>query len=714
MSQQSAAAGGGRLRRRFRLSSTASGVLASLFCGCIYGYTLTVISGVSGPLVSGDYFPNESASFQSFMLGVLSSCILVGGCFGTWFGLWVLRRSGGDFTVGFAVTGAICALFSMLMALADSFPILVVWRTLLGISAGMSTALQPLYVTTIVPVKAQGRVSAVIEVGIWSAEHYTQSRGRMRERNAPKRSDSGVRSHALLRVCTVLVLRSVFICVAEFANWLANPHDEDVLDPSYRWRWQFAATAPVGALMVIASYFLLANERDTPPLRTRKRTQTQTKKAIEMQDLRPKRANKAGVADAESIHPPPRIESFLVAAADADADAATTATMTTATATAHKPGQLGSDTEAAAHHPFSVFSSEAEDRQRADASPTSAVLFVSPEEAAAARETLVRAATGEPVAAATAAPAPAAEGAPLSATTDATVPSSSPTLKSHATAAAATTAATSLVESSFSAPVAVTTSIVVVAPAAAAKPVVDLPLRALLTREYRGYILLILVLPACDQLTGISAFLFYAPRILSGVGVGDVSLWVLIIVGLWNVLLAGMTLGVIDRFGRRSIMLFGLSVMALANAGLALAYQWAPSGTQGPLALLAMMAFFVGFEFGPGSLFFLLAAEAFPLPIRRRSLEATQLLWWCNNILVTFGFPILAEAVSSAFTFGLFAIIGLLTTLAIALILKETKPEEEEEEEEEVDEEQAEEDEAQPIDKSNAADQGQSHWIIQG
>lgn len=80
-----------------------------------------------------------------------------------------------------------------------------------------------------------------------------------------------------------------------------------------------------------------------------------------------------------------------------------------------------------------------------------------------------------------------------------------------------------------------------------------------------------------------------------------------------------------------------------------------------------------GFQLGPGALFFLLAAESFPINIRDSALSFTQGVWWVLNILVVFLFPIMQEHVSIQWTLACFVATGVLSAVLIALVAKETK-----------------------------------------
>jgi MFS family permease len=200
-----------------------------------------------------------------------------------------------------------------------------------------------------------------------------------------------------------------------------------------------------------------------------------------------------------------------------------------------------------------------------------------------------------------------------------------------------------------------------------------LGISALFRREHRSSLWIALILAGCDQLTGIDVFLLYAPRFLRRAGLSDTLGWSILFVGVVNLLACLVAIALVDRHGRRPLMLGGLSLMTLATFGMSLGYACAGSSAEGPVALAAMIVFFTGFELGPGSLFFLLAAESFPPEIRNAALSVTQAVWWSCSTAVVFLFPLLESVTSSAELFGIFAAINVLFTFLVAIGTKETK-----------------------------------------
>jgi len=193
------------------------------------------------------------------------------------------------------------------------------------------------------------------------------------------------------------------------------------------------------------------------------------------------------------------------------------------------------------------------------------------------------------------------------------------------------------------------------------------------------WVAIAVILPAANQLTGINAVIFYAPKIFASAGVeGNPLLLTFALVGTWNFLSVFISLLLVDRLGRRPLMLFALAFMATAALLFSLA-SWeglhiAEAYAQ-PLKIVAVLSFVLAFEIGPGPLFFVMATEAFPKHISKTGLSFTNGLVWIFNLLISFGFPILKNdnAAGVSGTFLIFAVAGYVSCALIFLLVPETK-----------------------------------------
>ncbi len=168
-----------------------------------------------------------------------------------------------------------------------------------------------------------------------------------------------------------------------------------------------------------------------------------------------------------------------------------------------------------------------------------------------------------------------------------------------------------------------------------------------------------------QQVTGINTIIYYAPTIFQGAGLASAtaSLAASAGLGLVNVLATVLAIRLLDRAGRRVLLLTGLLVMGAALFVLAAASLQAPSPALGLATAGALAVYVGGFAVGLGPVFWLLIAEVFPLAVRGRGMSVAGVANWGANVAVTMVFLDLVRLMGTAGTFLLFA---LLTAAAFA------------------------------------------------
>jgi hypothetical protein len=183
------------------------------------------------------------------------------------------------------------------------------------------------------------------------------------------------------------------------------------------------------------------------------------------------------------------------------------------------------------------------------------------------------------------------------------------------------------------------------------------------------WVLLALILAAGNQLTGINAVIYYAPRIFVDAGFESRALVLTIaVVGVWNLVSVLISMPLIRHFPRRTLMLVATGIMTLGVALMAVSSAFFAAHRAIP-SILAILLFVFGFELGPGPLFFVLAAEAFPSPILHAGLSLSNQMAWLFNVAVSFLFPLMNVALGTAGTFGVFVLINIAVLLAYTAAL---------------------------------------------
>jgi SP family sugar:H+ symporter-like MFS transporter len=189
-----------------------------------------------------------------------------------------------------------------------------------------------------------------------------------------------------------------------------------------------------------------------------------------------------------------------------------------------------------------------------------------------------------------------------------------------------------------------------------------------------------IVLSIFQQFVGINVIFYYSTTLWKAVGFQSRdSFTISVITSITNILVTFVAIFLVDRVGRKPILLFGsvgmtvsLGVMALAfsqarivNGALSLPGGW------GPLALIAANVFVVSFGASWGPIVWVLLGEIFPTRIRARALGISAAAQWVANFLVTISFPPLASF-SLVFTYGMYALFAALSFIFVWKVVPET------------------------------------------
>lgn len=198
--------------------------------------------------------------------------------------------------------------------------------------------------------------------------------------------------------------------------------------------------------------------------------------------------------------------------------------------------------------------------------------------------------------------------------------------------------------------------------------------RDLLQPWLRPVMIVGLGLAVLQQITGINAVVYYAPTILESSGYSDIaSLFGTIGIGSINVLLTIAAVFLVDRVGRRPLLLVGLVGMFASLTVLAVAYALPGlGGVIGPVTVASLMLFVAFHAVSLGSVVWLVISEIFPLNVRGAAMGVTTLVLWFANFLVAQFFPSLFE-IGPTVAFGVFAGITAAGLVFVYALVPETK-----------------------------------------
>lgn len=181
-------------------------------------------------------------------------------------------------------------------------------------------------------------------------------------------------------------------------------------------------------------------------------------------------------------------------------------------------------------------------------------------------------------------------------------------------------------------------------------------------------------LAVSQQLVGINTVIYYAPTIFGFAGFHSATGAILAtsVVGVVNFLTTLISVLIIDRVGRRPLLLGGLIGMFAALVMMGSIFALGTSHT-GYLVLGALLLYIIAFAIGMGPVFWLMSSEIFPTSFRARGASITTFFNWSTNLLISITFLSLAAHLGLPVTFWLYAGFCVLAFLFCWSIIPETK-----------------------------------------
>lgn len=180
------------------------------------------------------------------------------------------------------------------------------------------------------------------------------------------------------------------------------------------------------------------------------------------------------------------------------------------------------------------------------------------------------------------------------------------------------------------------------------------------TRRYFKVIALAFFIAMFNQLSGINAILYYAPEVMKQAGADDnAALLMSVGVGLMNLIATMAALTVIDRIGRRSLMIVG-SIGYLVSMGFLTAVMFMFQGhfnsTSSTLVLIGLLVFIAAHAFGQGSVIWVFISEIFPTRVRGLGQSLGSLTHWVFAAITTYAFPPIIGAWGGGWAFSIFLV----------------------------------------------------------
>lgn len=200
--------------------------------------------------------------------------------------------------------------------------------------------------------------------------------------------------------------------------------------------------------------------------------------------------------------------------------------------------------------------------------------------------------------------------------------------------------------------------------------------RDLLSPALRPALIVGIGLAILQQITGINTVIYYAPKIIQSAGISSASGAILTTAGIGtvNVLMTIVSMWLIDRIGRRPLLLTGIAGMIVTLGVLGWAFHSAsPSGALSWLAVISIMVYVASFAISLGPIFWLLIAEIYPLKVRSSSEGLAATFNWGSNLIVSLTFLTLLTEIGATRTFWLYGLFAIGAWIFSYYLVPETK-----------------------------------------
>lgn len=203
----------------------------------------------------------------------------------------------------------------------------------------------------------------------------------------------------------------------------------------------------------------------------------------------------------------------------------------------------------------------------------------------------------------------------------------------------------------------------------------EMSLRDLLRKGVRRMLLVGVGLAVFQQIVGINTVIYYAPTILKFAGQQNTgALTQSVYIGCTNVFFTIVAILLLDKLGRRLLLVSGTALLTVALVGLGIFF--ASAGVRSAaswLALVCLLLYIMGFAIGLGPVFWLMISEIFPIQMRGPAMAVCTMTNWGLNFAISYTFLTLTDAITKSGTFWLYASFGVCALVFFLTLVPETK-----------------------------------------
>lgn len=189
--------------------------------------------------------------------------------------------------------------------------------------------------------------------------------------------------------------------------------------------------------------------------------------------------------------------------------------------------------------------------------------------------------------------------------------------------------------------------------------------------KYRYPLFLAITIGAFNQLAGINAILYYLPSIFASAGFSQISGdQQAIAIGFTNLIFTMVGMSVIDKLGRKTLLLIG----AAGTAACLAAVSWLFATNSHPGALVWIFVTYIAFfALSQGAVIWVYIGEVFPNHVRSKGQGVGNASHWIMNTIIALEFPVLVVSLGRSAPFTFFAAMTLLQFFVVLFVYPETK-----------------------------------------
>ncbi len=187
-----------------------------------------------------------------------------------------------------------------------------------------------------------------------------------------------------------------------------------------------------------------------------------------------------------------------------------------------------------------------------------------------------------------------------------------------------------------------------------------------------------IVLALFSQITGINAIIYYAPEIFKSAGFGaESALLQTVLLGITNTVFTFVAIWLIDKAGRKILLLWGVAGMVFSLLAIGLCYKY--NFIHGPWLLIFIITYLASFASSLGPIPWVIISEIFPTKTRGIAMSFATVVLWIGVVLITQLTPVMLNSLgpdknlSGAYTFWLFMVNAVILFFFTWKVIPETK-----------------------------------------